>query len=68
MESGLVSLISWARDLGHAMVINARAKIEGNWVKMGKERGVILQHLHLYFSKNPHVVEGDMSAVLKKRD
>lgn len=68
MESGLVSLMSWARDPGYAMVINARAKIEGDWVKIGKQRGVILSHLPLYFSKNPHVVEGDMSAVLKKKD
>lgn len=37
-----MSLISWARDPGYSMVIGARAKIEVNWVKMGKQRGVIL--------------------------
>lgn len=37
-----ITLISLARDPGYAMVISARAKIEGNWIKMGKQRGVIL--------------------------
>lgn len=37
-----ISLISWARGPGYAMAISARAKIEGNWVKMGKQRDVIL--------------------------
>lgn len=70
MGSGLVSLILWARDSGCDVVVKARAKIEGNWVKHGEaeNREVLLcLHLPLYFSKKAHVVEYAMSGISKKR-